>query len=251
MAEASVPCAAYRYQPFTKIGTFRLLKLEHGEHPATPLQGSLISTELDCAPDFEALSYSWGDRLADDPMIILDWQSLKVTKNRYSALLRLRQRRKPIWIDAICINQQDTDERTQQVRQMQVIYGRASLVIIWLGEPSEEDIQGLNFANALIHAFGGFVAELKAGKSPAVSPTIEIDTEDIAIYASRFGQEFYDSVQQHYCRISRTLHGVSRFVPGGLIFYCTLFAKDWFHRTWGKLRLLSPSKQLIKVHPTV
>jgi hypothetical protein len=53
--------------------------------------------------------------------------------------LQLRDHSFPriIWIDAICINQSDDDERGLQIQSMAKIYGNAKLVIVWLGEAAD------------------------------------------------------------------------------------------------------------------
>jgi hypothetical protein len=62
-----------------------------------------------------------------------------VTENCDRALRDLRDDTAPItlWVDAICINQKDPDERAQQVSLMSEIYRYADEVLIWLGEGSE------------------------------------------------------------------------------------------------------------------
>jgi len=64
---------------------------------------------------------------------------LAITQNLHSALFRLLLLNKArlIWADAICINQEDTEERSSQARLMKDIYQLASSVIIWLGGPIE------------------------------------------------------------------------------------------------------------------
>ena len=69
--------------------------------------------------------------------------SLNVTRNLYVALKRLGRQpeadRPHLWVDAICINQEDLVERAHQVLLMREIYHVASRVVIWLGEPSRSD----------------------------------------------------------------------------------------------------------------
>ena len=50
-----------------------------------------------------------------------------------------------IWIDYICINQDDRDERSEQVRMMADIYKRADSVFIWLGREGEDSNIGMDF----------------------------------------------------------------------------------------------------------
>jgi hypothetical protein len=64
-----------------------------------------------------------------------------MTKNLYSALLRLRHSEtdRTLWVDALCINQSDLDEKGQQVSLMREIFKRAGKVTMWLGEPEMEE----------------------------------------------------------------------------------------------------------------
>jgi hypothetical protein len=63
-----------------------------------------------------------------------------------SALLQFRQdgRTEPLWINAICINQKNNEEKTAQVRKMRDIYKTAVLVISWLGEYETSDEEGFS-----------------------------------------------------------------------------------------------------------
>jgi hypothetical protein len=72
--------------------------------------------------------------------IRLDDQMFWVRRNLWEALNRLQfdSEEIPIWIDAICINQENTKERNEQVNKMKTIYERADRVIVWLG-PAEAD----------------------------------------------------------------------------------------------------------------
>ena len=62
-----------------------------------------------------------------------------------SALLRLRLREKLrlLWVNAVCINQLDNDEKTRQVMLIRKIYEHALRVLVWLSEGSEESSLGL------------------------------------------------------------------------------------------------------------
>lgn len=62
-----------------------------------------------------------------------------MTKNLYAALLQLRDPffERVLWVDAICINQSDEEEKAQQVTSMTRIFGLASRVIVWLGEEAD------------------------------------------------------------------------------------------------------------------
>lgn len=99
-------------------------------------------------PNYIALSYTWGDDTVKKPIRVNDGM-FNVTSNLEIALRYLRKSRsfpilsERLWIDAICINQQDVEERNSQVRRMREVYRRASRVLIWLGadhEPEDEKL---------------------------------------------------------------------------------------------------------------
>lgn len=92
-------------------------------------------------PMYEALSYCWGQDEVYE-FIDIDGHEVPVRRNLWLALHHLRYpeagRRRVIWVDAICVNQEDLSERSAQVAIMYAIFNRASEVIIWLGEEYEE-----------------------------------------------------------------------------------------------------------------
>lgn len=85
-------------------------------------------------PKYRALSYMWGDESRRTP-ILLNGKPFTVAENLFRALgfLRLEKFEGPFWIDAICINQDDIQEKNRQIRIMPHIYFRASAVLVWLG----------------------------------------------------------------------------------------------------------------------
>jgi hypothetical protein len=87
---------------------------------------------------YKALSYTWGN-MNDTVPIILNGRTFLVTRNLEKAPRRLRSLKQDsvFWIDAICINQTDIAERTQQVRLMRTIYEKAEEVFVWLGSATE------------------------------------------------------------------------------------------------------------------
>ncbi|KAH7064195.1 heterokaryon incompatibility protein-domain-containing protein [Paraphoma chrysanthemicola] len=98
-----------------------------------------LNREIDSLPTYEALSYVWGD-VTNTHSIKCNESHLTVTECLHSALHHLRQpeNARMMWIDAICINQDDLEERSFQVALMRDIYLRASAVIVWLGPNQEE-----------------------------------------------------------------------------------------------------------------
>ena len=122
--------------------SIRLLRLLPADRPDDPIKCQIfdysLTTPSRTSHLYECLSYVWGD-VKSRSMIGIDGAELAVTKNLYVALQRLRDPSldRILWVDAVCINQEDLDERTQQVQIMAMIYANASRVIVWLGEEKE------------------------------------------------------------------------------------------------------------------
>lgn len=99
--------------------------------------------ELKKAPDFAALSYCWGAS-GYTRTISVNEQYLTIGENLYHALRDLMQHHTTtwLWIDAVCINQADTAERSRQVQLMGDIFSHADVVLAYLGEGDEWTAQG-------------------------------------------------------------------------------------------------------------
>ncbi len=84
---------------------------------------------------YEAVSYAWGD-VAETRSITLDDCPYPVTLNLFSALAYIRNHTDPtrLWVDSLCINQQDLAERSAQVARMRDIFASAAQVNVWLGD---------------------------------------------------------------------------------------------------------------------
>jgi len=111
--------------------------------PTAQLSGKLLQSKADCdahgVDRFEALSYTWGSPTHKGPVAV-NGRVCLLGGNLYAALLALRYEDRPriLWIDAICINQDDIDEKNMHVPQMHYVYQRASRVVIWLGRAFED-----------------------------------------------------------------------------------------------------------------
>lgn len=111
---------------------------------------NLIHASLDDRPDYVALSYTWGNP-RDTEKITVDQSLVSVTRNLRSALEHLRYERtiRIFWIDAICINQLDNEEKSWQVQLMSEIYQRATFVSIWLGPADATSDKVMDFLKQL------------------------------------------------------------------------------------------------------
>ncbi|KAH6695655.1 heterokaryon incompatibility protein-domain-containing protein [Plectosphaerella plurivora] len=123
---------SYTYDSLTIPGQFRLLHLEPG---TGDIHFTLSNAHLDDNPAYEAISYCWGDA-KDTRVVHCHGVPINITYSLFTALQRLRRldETRIVWADAVCINQTDTDEKTEQVKLMGRIYSQPSRVLIWLGE---------------------------------------------------------------------------------------------------------------------
>lgn len=95
---------------------------------------------------FEAVSYTWGDPSDRESITVIapedhaEEGTLMIGRNLAQALRHLRFEHKPrsLWVDAICINQEDKAERSRQVQRASLVYEEARRVLVWLG-PSAQD----------------------------------------------------------------------------------------------------------------
>lgn len=171
--------ADYEYEPVNEDAfEVRFLILLPGEREA-PVQALLLSYPLmeKDYPPYEALSYAWGS--PDDPMSVeirttdfreveslfdnpsshrrtfkygqQDFGEILVTQNLGRALPYLRDRVRPriLWIDAICVNQKDLLERSNQVQRMADVYRLASRALVWLSEASDTSRVAFGFLEYL------------------------------------------------------------------------------------------------------
>lgn len=138
---------SFTYQPLdTTRNEIRLLRLRPAVSYSEPLQTSLFHASLDDEPEYEALSYVWGKTWGEFAVLVDDGNgavvddhtrlpTLPITPNLDMALrhVRFHRRDRILWVDALCINQQDPAERSRQVQQMRRIYESCAADVAYLG----------------------------------------------------------------------------------------------------------------------
>ena len=150
----------YQYLPLKHDRDIRLLYLLPGSDEA-PLSCSLRIVSLSELPVYEAISYTWGEPIFSASIECSPQGRLPITENLSAALfhLRLADRTRILWADAICINQQDLVERSHQVTLMRDTFERAENVIVWLGEDTGdaneafEALQTIDSSSSDAHVF--------------------------------------------------------------------------------------------------
>ncbi|OIW26613.1 HET-domain-containing protein [Coniochaeta ligniaria NRRL 30616] len=129
------PLDAHRHE-------IRLLQLlpESGGGFDSLIQCTLLYSYIDSAQPYEALTYFWGDKANLRP-ITLNSRPVSITANLELALRHLRLPSDPriLWVDALCINQDDVAERSHQVSLMKDVYQRCTRDLAWLGPLSDSE----------------------------------------------------------------------------------------------------------------
>ena len=205
--ERSLPSEKYEYRALQASTSFRLLKIKRGQGNDC-IFGTLKEAKPDHSPIYSAISYLWGQPIFSE-RIYCDNGYIDVTANAFAALRRLRRGDKDVytWIDAICINQHDRAERSQQILLMSSIYSQASEVIIWLGDNSEPYVKAIEVVpifNAICDA-----ADMNRGPTGV-------------------------SGRQYLAEEVETL--LTDAICTSLV---ALFEHDWFHRVWTYQELFS------------
>ncbi|KAG9235102.1 heterokaryon incompatibility protein-domain-containing protein [Amylocarpus encephaloides] len=158
---------------YESLDTIRLFKLSPGRDLAGTLQPFALRSGS--CPKFNALSYVWG-RPVYSRHINVNGQLLPVLDNLYVFLQRAATLPEFAndtwwWIDSICINQQDEQEKTAQLAIMGQIYEGAAETIVWLGEEVDESFGGETVdCAAAIHSLKrlrkGKIKEARAFRDP-------------------------------------------------------------------------------------
>ena len=120
------------YKPLPSESSIRLITLHPGNFK-DPIRCTLEVFELDSVPSYEAISYVWGDPTPRNRIRCNSMRYL-IGDNLYDALRNVRLEDKPrvIWVDALCVNQANLGERSHQILLMRKIYSQARRTLICL-----------------------------------------------------------------------------------------------------------------------
>jgi hypothetical protein len=193
--------AEYEYKALHAPNSIRILRIFADPHDA-PLRAELDEVHLNQEPSYAALSYVWGNSDPENDLHI-GGSLLRIRKNLFQAIRRLRiQGTMCIWIDAVCINQGDNQERASQVMLMRQIYESASLVLVYLGEIDTGcDFQEL--LGSILYARNLLPTKVAGGATPEL-----IDWNNLGKYGL---PDMHDAQWQHLIR---------------------LLENPWFSRVW-------------------
>jgi hypothetical protein len=129
----------------------RLLTILPGES-TEDVQCKLYVAYLALEPEYEAVSYTWGPPPLVHSVYINNADTgFMIRANLRDVFIQLRRIDQPrtVWIDAICINQNDLEERSQQVRIMRDIFFSATRVVVCLGRASKEILKAVDNADEM------------------------------------------------------------------------------------------------------
>lgn len=210
---------------YTKLNTsrdeIRLLRIfprsTYSDQPdisSPDIHLEIFNASLNEDPKFNTLSYTWGspDSLKHD--VFLNGCRFPVGNNLFSALKEFSSWAAPpvIWIDAICIDQCNKSERSQQVRRMKRIYEQAEEVSVWLGPHENGSHQAFHVLKDLTMLLGYQEAQFLMGMYLEDNEPLE-DPE----------------------------------VPKGLRALASIFLRDYWHRMWVVQELTVAKRIMIHV----
>lgn len=138
------------HRPLRHSDSIRLLKLTRCDDRRTTLYGSLFEFRLGTCPPYKALSYAWGDGHRTESLR-LNGSLLPITKTLFTCLKCLTSvvSEKLIWIDQVCIDQDNHEDKEFSIPLMGRIFEQAQEVIAWLGESNNGAPAGLNLLSIL------------------------------------------------------------------------------------------------------
>lgn len=157
--------AANVYSPLAE-DEIRLVTLHSSRHWFAKIRCSFHTTSLHDHPQYEVMSYTWSQGRSD--IIWTNGHEESVMQNLHKILCNLRSVRSgdtTLWVDSICINQEDHSERYQQVHLMSSIFAEADEVAICFSETSELDIWALHIITDLYV----LIQRANSGLQPAIT----------------------------------------------------------------------------------
>ncbi|KAJ4287325.1 Folylpolyglutamate synthetase [Kalmusia sp. IMI 367209] len=191
--------------------------------PDLSMEFELETISLDDKPPYTALSYVWGTETVGMKTIKVNGASFSVGANLESALRHMQYRdiAPAIWIDAICINQQDLAEKNEQIPKMRAIYSGARNVLIWLGPGTEQS----EVISDVLDAFSKeFRRKFDVPESPkyALIDYAEFETENDIL-------QFIASVIESTSEASSVFPSAADFLGS---FASFVVSREWWFRVW-------------------
>ena len=193
----------YRYEPLASDRSVRLLRLLPAADDGV-LRCEIAQYQIENVPKYRALSYAWGESSKSKPHHLLCGESYILAGDNLASALRCfgRERRAkhiPLWVDAVCINQEDSDEKEKQIPLMNMIYRRADEVVVWLGH--DPGIRVNHFVSRLDWVCKSILSS--------------IELVHLAAWSTRAEAKSLDAIGSKWTR-----------------YWVDLFGQTWFLRLW-------------------
>ncbi|KAK3906661.1 heterokaryon incompatibility protein-domain-containing protein [Staphylotrichum tortipilum] len=207
---------------------------EHDINPEPEIEATLTIVSLSDQPAYNALSYTWDSPDGPVHQIRLNGHPYAVRPNLHNCLVHLRKRGLgsevsgiPLWIDALCISQDDVAEKTSQLRLMGDVYRRAASVISWLGS-DDRLVQGMGAIVGIAREWARFRDKLKAVSTPG-------SENDGPSELGSPGQPVPDAVVHGWLRETEHLSREKDERRSGMVH---LFQSEYWRRVWITQELL-------------
>ncbi|KAF9877458.1 heterokaryon incompatibility protein [Colletotrichum karsti] len=191
----------YRYDPLGE-SEFRLVRILPAR--MSKIKCQVRRESISNPPKYVAVSYAWGDA-GDTRRLELEGTDIPIPASLHGALDALRQKNSivTVWVDRLCIDQQNRDEQTQQVQLMTKIYSKAESVAVWLGAEADRSLAATELLEELAQkaASRERITELLSSRSRQadISATVSLFERD---YWKRLWvvQEVFNANKLHvYC----------------------------------------------------
>lgn len=251
---------AYRELP---DGHIRLLKIRQSSPTQPdPLHLEIYTYEIASAPVYQAISYVWGRPSTDDryrmlchdmidehksgPAEVLGSGHFQLTPNLHEALpFILKHYDGLIWIDAVCINQQDEEEKARVVAQMHEYYSQAQEVLIWYGPAANDSGRVIQLLNDFYAYYLSEFNTIERGRSleqgvPTENGNVKL-TLHYALYEYLYGEDRSSA--------EKLLPPASDPIWDNFRAFC---GRDWLTRVWTyQEAVLAPKGTLLCGHSTI
>ena len=170
-ASTSIPSLRFVHDPLPEK-SIRLFRIKA---TSPRLEIELRDFSISKAPQYEAISYCWG-QLPVDREILCNGRSYRITQHlleglcSHCSVFNRRWRQRWLWVDAVSIKQDDVVEKAQQVAHMGQIFSGAHRVVVWLGSSAHDSDMVFDrmkeVTHTIIHGSGHEEERAKTGRNP-------------------------------------------------------------------------------------
>jgi len=226
------PLESFKYSPIEEKDTIRLL-LIYPRHPDGSVKCALFQTPLSSVPRYEAISYRWGGSGPNAEISVND-RSVMVTPNAWEVLKNRSSFWQPklVWIDSVCIDQTNEDEKARQIELMEEIYRKAYIVSAAL----VVNLEALDIKEELRKLMGNWAVEIWSGwaRDPNIA---EFQNAAIKHLMVSLAADVLDDFRLSYFQTkSNRLSWYRKFASQRYTWRIKAFrqflANSWFDRMW-------------------